>query len=105
VKYLPQFKLLAKQLEANPKIEVKKFEARPKASAKTLATLAAAKGLSAEMLSLWSEANGIRLSWVASGVHGEIELLPIETVLGDWKDTVYFDFTPTARSSVGPRAR
>ncbi len=74
---------------------------RPKATAKKLDALAASKGLSPKLLSLWSEANGLRLSWVAAGVRGEIEILPLTAI--SIRSTSRATPTPIARRSISGR--
>lgn len=95
MKLLAKFQALAKQIEGRKMFTVTTFEVRPKAAARTITALARARKLPASELAFWGEADGLTLAWKGpKRSRGVIELLPIETMLGDWKGTLYFDDTP-----------
>ncbi len=95
--YLERFKAMVKELEDNPKIIVKRFEIKPPATEAELASVEGKIKLTRDMVDFYTEANGLELEWelkdsVNQSTSGNVNLLPVQNVFGDWKGAIYFDW-------------
>ena len=97
--YLEEFKKMVDELNQHPEIIVTDFVINPPATEEEIKFAEKKFKLTNDMLEFYKSANGITLSWeledtedTEDTVRGKIELLPVEKVFGDWKNTIYFDF-------------
>jgi hypothetical protein len=92
--FVPRFRRLADAIKKNPKLVLDKLQvAKP---SKKVEALAKTHKLDPKALAFWKEADGLVLEWHEKDgeATGRIEILPLERVLGDWKEVIWFDFTP-----------
>lgn len=93
--YLDEFKKMVDELNLHPKIIVTDFVINPPATEKEIKFAEKKFKLTNDMLDFYKFANGIKLSWelkdAEDTVMGNIELLPVQEVFQDWKDTIYWD--------------
>ncbi len=88
---------LLKELKANDNITIEQEE-MGKAAKKAAVAAAKKHGLSDAALAPWLENDGFSLQWTAEvgdfELKGGIDIPNLETVMGTWKDSFYFDDTP-----------
>jgi len=94
--YLEEFKKMVDELNQHPEIIVTDFVINPPATEEEIKLAEKKFKLTNDMLEFYKSANGITLSWELiepedSVVRGNIELLPVQEVFQDWKNTIYWD--------------
>jgi len=94
--YLEEFKKMVDELNQHPKIIVTDFVINPPATAEEIKFAEKKFKLTNDMLDFYKSANGITLTWELnepedSVVRGNIELLPVQEIFQDWKNTIYWD--------------
>jgi hypothetical protein len=85
-------------LEKNELITIDNQEIAEPADGDLVAAMKTKYRLADDVLKLWTECNGLSLSWTGVvddyELKGGIEIRSLEEVLGDWDGRVYFDDTP-----------
>jgi len=93
--YLEKLKKMVDELSHHPKIIVTDFVINPPATEDEIKFAEKKFKLTNDMLDFYKSANGIKLTWELNepedSVMGNIELLPVQEVFRDWKNTIYWD--------------
>jgi hypothetical protein len=99
--YLKRIQELVQSLRAMPNIVVKKSEISPPATPEQIGTAkwSAEMKLPQGVEAFYTELNGFSLEWEFAGSTaegempdtGSVDLLPIEKIFGNWKETIWFD--------------
>ena len=100
--FLPRFRTMTRELETHPHIEVIDFHFSPPATPDEIeeAKRSVSGGLPEGVEAFYREMNGYTLEWEHSleevrqgddSDKGLIEILPLEDVLRDWKESIWFE--------------
>ena len=95
-----KFKLMTEKLENNKKVNLITSEFNSPATEKQIREAQNNFNLTGAMIDFYSEANGIKIQWQKKELEeisggelaiGNINLLPVEKVFGNWEGVIYFD--------------
>lgn len=95
---IERLRTLVAELERTRGIAIDEQDFNDPAEPELLASARKDHGLSSQAVALWAAADGLTIEWTGEAgkeeVKGGIHIPPLETVLGDWHNAVYFDETP-----------
>ena len=95
--YLARFNAMVEELRANPAIEVIKYKVAPPISAEDLEAAKALYPIPQAMIDFYTQMDGLELEWklvdesADRSSHGNIRIVALLEVLGDWQDMIWFD--------------